>query len=573
MSYIDYEEKLDKTVQGLPQTAQAVFAEQNIISAIEEIGDSFEITFGEIGEVCELVRQVIVKELPVEKFEESLKEKLDEDNQPRTGEITAMVNEKIFVKLLPTLGMKALPLILTATAVNSNKTEIKFEGDTGTAVAESARPPSAPLPNLQTSELPNFQTSQLTSSPPRAVPIRKIIPPTYKSPAPIPANLPSADSFSLPHQTPSFKTNLAEPSHEKMSDNPMESLMKMLDGKVNESELKKRFDKLPESLKTALKSVDSAKKVVDVGRKHALHVDKIGELGAETGKIILGFTHPSQFLSRLSRLLDTSDEQTRLIAQEINTEIFLKIREALKEINGESVDITEHKIMPSVQQPEPQPPKISQIIPKAPLSEILVKTPPQSSSFGTIPPPPPPPYQNEALIKPMVETGQETKPEGSLRQETDSGETLTRETILRDIENPGVQPESQYSKSIPVAQNQESEIANQHNTNTRMKTNNANDTNINEPTEIKPEPTPERNVPEIISPPPIVPPPIAPPPAPLSPPPEPPPAVSSPPLSELAPLRSPTNTVSLIDRKLSAPTVSEKSESSYRLDPYREPLQ
>jgi hypothetical protein len=122
---------------------------------------------------------------------------------------------------------------------------------------------------------------------------------------------------------------------ERMSENPLGSFLKMLSSKLSEKELQARFDKLPYTLKNALRSVDSAKKVLDIGRKYALHVDKLGELGEETGMVILGMTPTSQFLPRLSRRLGINEEKTKSLAQEINNEVFLKIREALKQVNGE----------------------------------------------------------------------------------------------------------------------------------------------------------------------------------------------------------------------------------------------
>jgi len=64
-----------------------------------------------------------------------------------------------------------------------------------------------------------------------------------------------------------------------MSENPTDSFLKMLSGKLNEKELQTRFEKLPSTLKTALRSVDSAKKVVDIGRKYALHVTLLYFIG------------------------------------------------------------------------------------------------------------------------------------------------------------------------------------------------------------------------------------------------------------------------------------------------------
>ena len=107
MNYIDYEKKLDATVQKLPQTVQAFFSEQSAISLLEEVGNSFGLTMGEIGWLCELVRQVITKEREPKDFEAGLVEKLDDDNKEKAGEIVMALSEKIFAKLLTVVPQKS----------------------------------------------------------------------------------------------------------------------------------------------------------------------------------------------------------------------------------------------------------------------------------------------------------------------------------------------------------------------------------------------------------------------------------------------------------------------------------
>lgn len=508
MSYIDYEENLDKTMQGLPKSAQAVFSERAIVPTIEEIADSFELTMGEVGELCELVRQIITKEKPPEGFEDRLKEKLDEDNQPKAGDITGALAEKVFAKLFPALGIR-MPL-------------------------EMAIKPNVP-------------------EPPRPVPIKKFVPPMTSTSIPVRFPAPSAEQPIEPpkepivikgfvggsHQTYQEPVKIAiqerpkppimETSHEGLADNPLASLMKMLSGKISEKELEHQFGKLPESLQAVISSIDSAKKVVDIGRKHAIHVDKLGELGAETGMVVLGFTNPSQFLSRLTRRLDLPEEKVRPIAEEINTEIFLKIRDALKSTHGEG-----------------ELPPIANIPTSAPSSPITIKPP--APVEPQIPQPVP--------INPAEDMKAPTSNSSPQLMVEEIGETLNREDILHDIENPSAIPFKTRTKeetSAPTAQS------------------------LIEPAQPKigtiPEnlPTADSTTtfalpasPQTISSPAPVPSPVSSPEAKSYQP----SATSSP----IAP--APAKPQSIIDQKLSGTTTSTASESHFsKVDPYREPLQ
>ena len=572
MSYIEQQEKLERALGRMPKAIYDIFPERTSISLLEEIGDSFNLTFTEIGELCELVRQVITKERQPENFEAGLKEKLDEDNQPKVGEIVAAVNEKIFVKLLQMLGMKALLITLSkATVTNAgvqfeDGREEKYQGEAlikpnGEATAESATPslhqPSSPLSTL------NFQPSTGAG----IVPLNKILPPVsppvpppkpFLSPVP-PQPLsefasPQSSYFSSVHSatsgsptdsgptvtTPSASTLnpkpsplLVEPSHERLSDNPTDSFLKMLSDKLSEKELQIRFDKLPYALKTALRSVDSAKKVVDIGRKYALHVDKLGELGTETGLVILGITHPSQFLPRLARKLDTSEEKVKAIAQEINNEVFLKIREALKQVNGESVQ---------------------------PLQNALAVR--QTQNFQ-----PNQKYQDETVLKqtPPPPIGSPDSAVAPNQEEEKQKEVIDREALLKDIENPMPthsaaplpHPSSGSGSSASTAPtyrptNQPAEQTGSPTTPTlplseppsRSPLTTAQTSQPQKPPEAKPETKMSYS------------------------------AVSASP-SELTPQRASATPEpqSIVDQKLSSTVAAPKSENRYTVDPYREAIE
>lgn len=94
------------------------------------------------------------------------------------------------------------------------------------------------------------------------------------------------------------------------------------------------YDKLPKDLKDAIFSVDSAEIIQAIGKKYNLPIDKTGELADETGLVMLGLTHPNNYISNLTQRLNTDKETAKKIADEINTQIFAKIRESLKKIHG-----------------------------------------------------------------------------------------------------------------------------------------------------------------------------------------------------------------------------------------------
>ncbi|MBI2476328.1 MAG: hypothetical protein HYV67_03740 [Candidatus Taylorbacteria bacterium] len=486
-NYIDYVFKLKDTLQQLPQAALLPFSDDEPIMVIRDVGLTHELIMHDVGVLCEAIRQVITKEIVVENFEETLREKFSDDGQEKLAGVVADINEKIFVKLLPALGMKALPIVPKPAVVP--------------AAAESATPTPPPHEPV---------VFKGFIGQPRQI---------YQQPV------------KTATEPPRPKPPIVEVSHERMSEKPLDSFLKMLSDKLSERELQNRFDKLPYTLKTALRSVDSAKKVVDIGRKYALHVDQLGELGAETGLVILGISHPAQFLPRLTRKLALSEEKARPIAQEINTEIFLKIREALKQINEEPVQ---------------------------PLQGLRPAAPAQTT--GAWRPSPPPEHQGSTLMKPRPSLSSPRL--SNLRtsnfqtsEASEAEESLNREAILKGIENPVPTPSSQNSSGSPASTSP-----------TRLTTNNS---------ELKTAPVPP-NLPGETEAPPFTAqtapqpqkPPEAKPESPV------PPSSDSSQLSKLADLRtSPTTSdANIVDQKLSAVVAAPKSESQYAMDPYREPL-
>lgn len=104
--------------------------------------------------------------------------------------------------------------------------------------------------------------------------------------------------------------------------------------KYTNEELFERYRGLPKDVQDAILSVDTAEIIREIGEKYKLMIDKIGELADETGLVMLGFTHPSQYVSHLAERLEMDKAIAKEIAEEINSKVFFPIRENLKKIHG-----------------------------------------------------------------------------------------------------------------------------------------------------------------------------------------------------------------------------------------------
>ena len=91
-----------------------------------------------------------------------------------------------------------------------------------------------------------------------------------------------------------------------------------------------RLDKLPPQLKDAIFSNVNAEKMFDIGKRHGLLIDKVGEMTNETGLLMLGVTHPDEFVGNLAERLQVDRASASKIADDINREIFAPVREHLR---------------------------------------------------------------------------------------------------------------------------------------------------------------------------------------------------------------------------------------------------
>lgn len=118
--------------------------------------------------------------------------------------------------------------------------------------------------------------------------------------------------------------------------------------RISQEEIQKRFKNLPESLREAIFSAEITETLIAIGKKYGLGLDKVGDLSTETNLVMLGVTHPNQYISQLQQTLGIERDVARNIAQEVNTQVFAKIREELRKLH----DIKDEE---KTETPQPSP--------------------------------------------------------------------------------------------------------------------------------------------------------------------------------------------------------------------------
>ena len=100
-------------------------------------------------------------------------------------------------------------------------------------------------------------------------------------------------------------------------------------------QLLEMYHKLPKDVQEAILSVDTSEAIREIGEKHKLMIDKIGDLADETGLVMLGITRPGQYVSHLIERLEIDQETAQEITEEVNNRILFPIRDSLRKIQEE----------------------------------------------------------------------------------------------------------------------------------------------------------------------------------------------------------------------------------------------
>src|ERR1035437_454590 len=102
----------------------------------------------------------------------------------------------------------------------------------------------------------------------------------------------------------------------------------------SKEQIQDRYNKLPADIKEAIDSVSTTNAVIDIGEKYDLMYDQISGLVDEVGLTMIGITPEAMFVNNIARRMQVDMGKAMLIAKDINKEIFDKMRDSLKRIEG-----------------------------------------------------------------------------------------------------------------------------------------------------------------------------------------------------------------------------------------------
>jgi len=123
-----------------------------------------------------------------------------------------------------------------------------------------------------------------------------------------------------------------------------------------EDALREKFESLPQGLRQAIASVDTANAVQTIAKRYILHVDQMGALSSETGLVLLGLTHPRDFTKNLAARLRVSEQRALEIAKSVSEAVLVKVKETLRGLHDAPQKPTTDNRQPTTERP-PEPVK------------------------------------------------------------------------------------------------------------------------------------------------------------------------------------------------------------------------
>jgi len=117
-------------------------------------------------------------------------------------------------------------------------------------------------------------------------------------------------------------------------------------------QLFEKYEKLPRDVQEAILDINTSGVLQTISKENNLTTEQLGALADETGLLMLGLTHPNNFISNLTQRLAIDKELTRKVAHQVNEQIFSKIRESLRKMYEEEPEQTPTSQIPHTIQPQ-----------------------------------------------------------------------------------------------------------------------------------------------------------------------------------------------------------------------------
>jgi hypothetical protein len=100
----------------------------------------------------------------------------------------------------------------------------------------------------------------------------------------------------------------------------------------SKEELWKLYEKLPQELKEAIFSEETAEDIWNICERNGIEDERVSGVARYTGRVLMGLIPPDEFQENLEKELKLKKSQAKKLAQEINRFIFFPVKASLEKI-------------------------------------------------------------------------------------------------------------------------------------------------------------------------------------------------------------------------------------------------
>lgn len=140
--------------------------------------------------------------------------------------------------------------------------------------------------------------------------------------------------------------------------------------------IKEQISKLPKIVKDAISSANLGDKIKKIANKNMLHIDQAGILINETMFVMLGLEPIEDYKENIRRELNISRDRAQTITAEIDKEIFVSVREAMKRERNIEINLEARPLGESVVNKTEESEDIKRQIEKQNIQKPIAPLPP-----------------------------------------------------------------------------------------------------------------------------------------------------------------------------------------------------
>ncbi|HUD02865.1 MAG TPA: hypothetical protein VMR46_02485 [Candidatus Paceibacterota bacterium] len=144
---------------------------------------------------------------------------------------------------------------------------------------------------------------------------------------------------------------------------------------VSSDDIQKLIAALPPEVKSLLYSKEMDDVMQQIGTKHQLHIDQIGELESEVAAAMIGISQMQELPQNISDTLEVDMTKSNALVADINLLLLDKIRSSMKKNDADKSVIMPSAMAASASATAPTPPATSAPVPTAPVAPTPTAAP------------------------------------------------------------------------------------------------------------------------------------------------------------------------------------------------------